>query len=114
MEIKTKDIKYYVTEDGHEPYIKWFKGIKNLKGRALIKTRLNRVRSSNFGDYKPVKDGVYELRIHYGPGYRIYYGLDGDSLVILLCGGLKGTQSKDIKKALQYWDAYKEEKKNAG
>lgn len=69
-----------------------------------------RVRSGNFGDSKSVGFGVIELRIPYGPGYRVYFGRDGASLVVLLCGGDKSTQSKDIENAKKYWSDYQERK----
>jgi putative addiction module killer protein len=74
--------------------------------RARIRVRLNRLRLGNFGDCKPVGEGVIELRMPIGPGYRVYLGQDGDTLVILLCGGDKQTQVRDIVKAKEYWAAY--------
>lgn len=71
--------------------------------------RIARLRLGNLGDSKSVGQGVYELRVHFGPGYRIYYGLDGEKLVLLLCGGDKKTQKKDIEKAKAFWENYKEE-----
>ncbi|MCA9840312.1 MAG: type II toxin-antitoxin system RelE/ParE family toxin [Trueperaceae bacterium] len=70
-------------------------------------TRLNRIETDNhFGDIEPVSDGVFELRFHFGPGYRIYYGKDGDKVIILLCGGIKKSQKRDIAKAKEYWEDY--------
>ena len=108
---KKKILKIYQDENGKEPFIEWMESIKDVKTRDRIFTRLDRLEVGNPGDHRPVGSGVLELRLQFGPGYRIYYGEDGDVLVILLMGGDKKTQSKDIKKALSYWKNYKEEKK---
>ena len=81
--------------------------------RARVQTRLDRVELGNFGDYRAVGAGVFELRIHHGPGYRVYYGRDGDELVILLAGGAKKRQQRDIGGAVENWNAYRREKRNA-
>lgn len=81
--------------------------IKDIKTQVKIDLRLARLRLGNFGDSKNLGYGVYELRIHYGPGYRIYYGLEGKTIVLLLCGGDKGSQKRDIKKAMAFWKAFK-------
>lgn len=83
--------------------------MKDTKAQVKIDIRIARLRLGNFGDAKSVAQGVYELRVHFGPGYRIYYGLEGDKIVLLLCGGEKKTQKKDIKKAKAFWKDYKEE-----
>jgi putative addiction module killer protein len=70
--------------------------------------RLNRIRDGNFGDSKTLQEGICELRLHFGSGYRVYYGKVGTRIVLLLCGGDKGNQQRDIKKALKYWNDYKE------
>ncbi|MDO8630241.1 MAG: type II toxin-antitoxin system RelE/ParE family toxin [Phycisphaerales bacterium] len=79
-------------------------------GRAVarILARLARVRSGNVGDCKPVGEGVSELRVDYGPGYRVYLGQHGQKLVVLLCGGDKGSQQRDIRLAQTYWRKFKE------
>ena len=74
--------------------------------RQRVRTRINRLRLGNFGDHQPVGDGVCELRIDYGPGYRVYYGRDGAEIVILLIGGDKRTQDRDIETAKEYWADY--------
>jgi len=111
MSEKKKILKVYQDENGKEPFIEWMESIKDVKTRDRIFTRLDRLEVDNPGDHSPVGSGVFELRLHFGPGYRIYYGEDGDVLVILLIGGDKKTQSQDIKKAMVYWKNYKEEKK---
>ena len=79
--------------------------------RAMIDARIARLRSGNFGDSKPIGGGASENRIHYGPGYRIYYGVDGKDVILLLYGGDKSSQDADIKLAQQYWDDYKKTRK---
>lgn len=108
MDDKLIQIELYEEPSGNCPYENWFDGLKDRKSRFVISNRLNRVMLGNFGDHKSVGQGVYELRIAYGSGYRIYFGMEGKRLIILLVGGDKGTQARDIKKARQYWVQYKE------
>lgn len=82
-----------------EEFSKWLQGLRDERARARIAERLLRVEAGNFGDAKPVGDGLSELRIDYGPGYRVYFVRRGPVLVILLCGGDKRTQAADIKRA---------------
>lgn len=109
METIERIIKEYISKDGKNHFREWNNSLKDKKAKVKIDIRIARLRLGNFGDTKSVGDGVYELRIHFGPGYRIYYGLDGDRIVLLLCGGDKKTQKKDIKKASAFWEEYKEE-----
>ena len=99
----------YKTDTGKEPFYAWLLKL-DTSTRALILTRLDRLKLGNFGDCKWLKNasGIWELRIKYGPGYRIYFGKQGSNVVILLVGGDKGSQQKDIKKAQLYWLDYKE------
>jgi len=101
------EIREYITEDGRSLFAEWLRGLKDRRARARILVRLNRVRLGNLGDSKSVGDGVFELRMTFGPGYRIYFGREGDTVVILLCGGDKSTQSKDIAQAKDYWADYR-------
>lgn len=96
----------YLTEDGENPFHKWLISLKNRSARARIRVRLNRVRLGNFGDCKPVGKGVSELRVDYGPGYRVYFGKSDRKIVIVLLGGQKKSQSKDIQLAQAYWDDF--------
>ena len=84
-----------------EVFAKWLDALNDIRARARILARLERLAAGNPGDVKPVGEGVSELRIDYGPGYRVYYKKQGRQLVILLAGGDKRTQSKDIKTALR-------------
>ena len=104
MEIVNRDVRNYVTPDGREPYEEWVNSFRNRKTRAIIRERINRLHLGNFGDYKRLTADLYELRIHYGPGYRVYLGVVDRVIVILLCGGPKKTQKRDIQKAKEYWE----------
>lgn len=109
MEPRKREIAHYVSA-GHDLFGEWVTGLADLRGRAAIYKRLDRVEEGNFGDYRPVGGGVFELRIHYGPGYRIYYGEDGPRIVLLLCAGEKRTQDKNIRKAQELWMEYRRRK----
>lgn len=100
------EIEIYETSTGKRPFEIWFKGIKEIHTRAKILTRMDRLKLGNFGDCKVLQEGVWELRIHYGPGIRVYYGKVGKKLVLLLCGGDKGSQKRDIEKAREYFNDY--------
>ena len=84
-----------------EVFATWLDGLKDIRARARVQVRIERLIPGNAGDAEPVGEGVSELRIHYGPGYRVYFKKHGDELVILLAGGVKATQSSDIKTALR-------------
>ena len=105
----TIKILIYATSTGNEPYSTWEDDL-DTKARAVVKNRLDRIRLSNFGDAKIIKggEGIWELRIDYGPGYRVYFGKQGTTIVVLLTGGAKGSQSRDIAKAKRYWLDYKD------
>jgi putative addiction module killer protein len=106
-----KSIKIYQNARGQEPFVEWLQSLKDRKTRSRIITRLDRLEVGNPGDHKHIQDGVFELRLHFGAGYRVYYGEDGPVIIILLIGGDKSTQGKDIEKALSFWESYKEAKK---
>ena len=96
----------YQTEDGHIPYREWLRSLRDRQARARVRVRVSRVSLGNLGDWGTVGGGVSELRIHYGPGYRAYFGRQGNTMVILLCGGDKRTQVQDIELAQAYWADY--------
>lgn len=104
--VQQKQIEIYVTKDGRKPFLDWLESLNDREFRCRIKTRLDRVALGNLGDYKYLSDGIYELRTNFGPGYRIYYGTENDRMILLLEGGDKSTQKKDIKKAIAYWKDY--------
>ena len=91
------EIRHYLTASGDDPYQRWLDGLKDLKGRVIVQRRVDRVVAGNFGDHKFCQDGVWELRIDHGPGYRVYYARDGKNIVLLLCGGSKRTQARTLK-----------------
>lgn len=100
------DIDYYVTEGGHKPFKEWLETLRDVQGRARVRVRLDRVRLGNLGDNRSVGAGVHEIRITHGPGYRVYFGLEGNRLVLLLLGGDKSSQKKDIVRAKAFWRDY--------
>lgn len=92
-----------------DEFIKWMKRLRDADARARINVRIRRISlTGNFGDVKPVGDGVYELRIDYGPGYRVYYSQRGNEIILLLIGGDKSSQQKDIDKAKKLNAEYEE------
>lgn len=97
--VRPKTVIIYADENGTEPFTTWLEGLRDPSVRRRILVRLRRVEQGNYGDYKTVQDGVYELRFTFGPGYRVYFGEDGDTLVVVLGGGDKSTQSKDTRKS---------------
>ena len=106
MNVELQTLREYVTVDGMSPFRKWIHDLRDVGARAKIRVRLNRVRLGNFGDAKAVGRGVSELRIPYGPGYRVYFACAGSTVVLLLCGGDKALQKRDIAKAKEYWLDY--------
>jgi putative addiction module killer protein len=106
------EILTYVTADGKVPFDDWFCGIKDGSTKARLETRIDRLALGNFGNCAPAREGVSELKIDFGPGYRVYFGKDGDTIVILLGGGTKNTQDADMKLARKYWREYKDAQKN--
>ena len=103
---KKREVEIYVTQKGRKPFIEWLESLKDKTARYRIKERLDRVSLGNLGDYKAIGEGVFELRFTFGAGYRIYFGQDADSIILLLSGGNKSSQKQDIKKALYYWNDY--------
>lgn len=108
MKDGSKTLEIYCHRSGVEPFSVWLESLKDARTRYRIVTRLDRVELGNLGDHKALGGGMFELRLHFGPGYRVYCGEVDDQLVLLLAGGDKGTQSRDIAKARQNWDDYKE------
>ena len=101
------DIHYYQTSAGEKPFIAWLEGLRDRQARTRIEARLARVAVGNFGDVEPAGQGVMELRIDWGPGYRVYFARIGQVIVLLLCGGDKRTQQRDIDRAKGYFEDYK-------
>ena len=104
------EIREYIDPTGRSPYAKWFFRL-NAQAAAKTTTALVRVKQGNFSSVKGVGAGVFECRIAFGPGYRVYFGKDGDALVILLGGGTKKRQQQDIETARNLWRQYKRRKR---
>ena len=98
----------YRRENGREPFTEWLSAVRDLVAAARIRIRLRQVEVGNFGDCAPVGEGVIELRVHVGAGYRVYCGRHGKAVVLLLCGGDKSTQTTDIKRAREMWSEWKQ------
>lgn len=96
------EIVHYITETGTDLYQLWVDHLRDARAKAMVLRRIDRVATGNYGDCKPCRDGVSELRIDQGPGYRVYFFLHGSKMVVLLCGGDKRTQNADIKKAIAF------------
>ena len=105
-----KELIYYKTANGKEPFRAWLKSLKDKVTMVRVERRLDKVEEGHYGDYKSVGKGVYELRFDFGAGYRAYFAEDGKTIVLLLNGGDKGSQSRDIKTAQRYLQDYKENK----
>ena len=108
-EIHPREVQVYQTSNGREPFNDWLTSIRDIETQARIRSRLERLEDGNLGDCQSVGDGVFELRIHFGAGYRIYFGQIGNSIILLLCGGDKSSQRRDIERAKIFWLEYKRE-----
>jgi putative addiction module killer protein len=106
------ELEYYIAENGRKPFKEWLDGMKDIHARAKIRIRLDNVRLGNLGDGRSVGDGVHELRINYGPGYRAYFGYEGNRIILLLLGGDKKTQRKDIEYAKSFLRDHKKRRKH--
>lgn len=97
----------YQREDGRKSFTEWLNGLRDLKAQARIRVRLNHLALGNFGDCEPVGEGVLELRVHVGAGYRVYCARHGRTVVLLLTGGDKSSQQADIRWAKELWADWK-------
>lgn len=104
------EVVVYETEEGRAPFDEWFNAL-DTQAALKVTSVIVRIEAGNLGDIKPVGQGVSERRITFGPGYRLYFGKDGQKIVVLLTGGTKRRQSEDIKQAQTYWANYKKRKK---
>ena len=105
------EARRYTTEEGKEPFGIWLKTLRDVKARVAILKRIERLEGGNFGECRPCRGGVSELVIDFGPGYRIYFGKIGRTIILLLCAGDKGTQQADIDNAVEYLKDFKERTK---
>lgn len=112
MEARERRVLYYVRTDGETPFRIWRQALTDRRTKSAIDARIARLRGGNFGDSRPIGDGASENRIDFGPGLRIYYGVDGDDIV-LLCGGDKSSQAADIGRARAFWKDYRTRKNEA-
>jgi putative addiction module killer protein len=104
------EIRYFVAAGGEQPFADWFAELE-AAARAKVTRAIARMEQGNFSNAKGVGEGVLEYRIDFGPGYRVYFGCDGDTVVILLTGGTKRRQQRDINAAHGYWQDYKQSKR---
>lgn len=102
-----REVQIYRSSNGRHPFTEWLESIRDQRTRRQIRARLTQLEYGNLGDYKSVGGGVFELRLHFGGGYRIYFGQIGNTIVLLLCGGDKSSQTRDIERAKTYWLEYK-------
>ena len=107
-------LRYYQTADARQPFAEWMTGLHDRQARNRIAARLARVALGNLGDVESVGGGVMELRIDWGPGYRVYFAQAGQMIVLLLCGGDKRTQQRDIARAKTYFEDFKVRSAKAG
>ena len=107
-DVHPRQVEFYRTSNGQEPFSEWLLSIQDQSTQDRILARLERLKSGNLGNYRSVGSGVFELRLDFGPGYRIYFGQVGNTIVLLLCGGDKSSQTRDIERAKTYWLEYKE------
>jgi putative addiction module killer protein len=101
------EVRRYLTETGKDVFGEWLADLADDRARAKVAARVLRIAAGNFGDCKSLREGVWELRIDWGRGYRVYFAKEGRSIVLLLCGGDKRKQSADIEWAIGYWKDYK-------
>ncbi len=109
MEIRPRSIKKYITESGRCPFDEWLNALGDKRTQAVVTNRLLRIAQGNLGLCRSIGGSLQELKIDFGAGLRVYFAEDGDTIVVLLCGGDKSTQSKDIDKAQEYWADYQKE-----
>ena|SRR2546425_5123907 len=108
------EVRHYAAATGADVFAEWFAALGDRQAQARIQARIDRVERGLFGDCEPVGEGVWELRIDWGPGYRVYYARAGGRIILLLCGGDKRKQRADIKRAKEYWHDYQERTKPPG
>lgn len=101
----------YQGKDGREPLTVWLHRLRDRQAHAHVLARLDRLENENFGQCRALQSGVWELKIDHGPGYRVYYGRVGKTILLLLCGGDKRTQQADIERAVMYWKEFRSRQK---
>jgi len=106
MPIRTQQVDLVRRTNGSEPFSKWLFAVESRHDRVRIQNRLNRLRGANFGDTRSAGSGVFEVRMHHGPGYRVYFGRLSDAHVVSLRGGTKATQRRDVAQARLHWQEF--------
>ena len=104
-------VEHYLTPEGLDPFAVWLESLADRRARAFAVVRIGRMEAGAFGDCKPVGEGVWEVRIDYGPGYRVYYARAGSRLILLLTGGDKRKQKADIARAVEHWNDWQRRNK---
>lgn len=97
------EVRHYLTTNGADPFASWFEAVRDRQAQARVQARIDRLERGVLGDAEPCGEGVWELRIDWGPGYRVYYARSGEKIILLLLGGDKRKQRADIKRAKEYW-----------
>ena len=105
------EIRYYISRNGRSPFEEWFADV-DATARAKVAASIIRLEQGNLSNVKSVGEGVFEYRINFGPGYRVYFGRDGEVLLILLTGGTKKRQQRDIRTAIELWTDYRLRKRS--
>lgn len=104
---RSREALSYTTKNGKKPFEIWLGKLKDVVGKAKILARIERAGAGNFGNYRELGEGLCEIKEPFGPGYRLYFAIDHDEIILLLIGGDKGSQRTDIEKAKAYWNEYK-------
>ena len=102
------ELRHYLSQDGRDLFARWLDSLRDKQARARVAARLMRLNNGNFGDCRPVGSGVWELRIDWGAGYRVYYAIAGKRVILLCEGGDKRTQSADIERAIERWQEWQQ------
>jgi putative addiction module killer protein len=102
------DLQTYITRDGVDVFRVWLARLRDPLAKMSIRRRLDRIKVDNFGQVRPLRKGVWEIKIDVGAGYRVYYAQAGQTIILLLCGGDKGSQDDDIARAVAYWVDFQE------
>jgi len=108
------EIRHFITDNGKDLYLNWWLKLRDIKARIAVDRRINRLELGNFGDHKFCRDGVWELRIDIGAGYRVYYAVADQKIILLLCGGDKGSQDSDISVACKFWNEWQRRASDEG
>jgi putative addiction module killer protein len=101
-----REVWFFVASDGICPFVEWMDSLRDGRVHSRVSVRIRRLATGNLGDVKALKDGLFEMRLHFGPGWRVYFGMEDAHIILLLTGGTKDSQERDIEKARGYWSEY--------